>query len=202
MLGLDWINVVHMSFKTNPPALTPDSTNPGACSNQVILLRQSQRVVLLINMQKISSAAFIWGGGSYVCLLWLRRSTSSLQTVGAAWTRLPERDTVFSAQPTAGFVSSRLKLCSIDKTKPPPLPPSLCHVMFFCSPESWYGWSEHLSLCHKLSVIQLLFCGINSPLSLLFSQDRVWQINVYGRIVFWFQEDSFILFTWILCVFA
>lgn len=167
-----------MSFKTNPLALTPDNTNPGACSNQVILLRQSQRVVLLINMQKISSAAFIWGGGSYVCLLWLWRSTSSLQTVGAAWTCLPERDTVFSAQPTAGFVSSRLKLCSIDKTKPPP--PSLplpCHVFLF----SWeLIWLVGAPFTVPQSVIQLLFCGINSPLSLLFSQDRVWQINVYG----------------------
>lgn len=54
-------------------------------------------------------------------------------------------------------------------------PALLCPVICFCSPESWNGWSEHLSLCHQLSVIQLLVCGTNSLLQLLFSQEGIWR---------------------------
>ena len=57
---------------------------------------------------------------SYTCLLCLHRSTWSLQTVGSALVCIPERDTglhLCCRGRLFFFLSSRLKLCSIDKAQ-------------------------------------------------------------------------------------
>lgn len=65
----------------------------------------------------------------------------------------------------------QLKLCCIDKAKPPTQPPTAMSHAFV---RRGVGWSTFHN-CHQLPIIQLLFCGTNVLLRLLFSQQ--WEGN-------------------------